>query len=66
MIFDLCGPSCKYVMAVRLDWAVRSRDGGAMFRYRLHSPDGDDLGEATYAMMINTGEEIIFGPGMPL
>ena len=23
-----------------------------MFRYRLHSPDGDDLGEATYAMMI--------------
>ena len=23
-----------------------------MFRYRLHSPDGDDLGEATYAMQI--------------
>ena len=23
-----------------------------MFRYRLHGPDGDDLGEATYAMMI--------------
>jgi hypothetical protein len=23
-----------------------------MFRYRLHSPDGEDLGEATYAMMI--------------
>ena len=23
-----------------------------MFTYRLHSPDGDDLGEATYAMMI--------------
>jgi hypothetical protein len=20
-----------------------------LFRYRLHSPDGDDLGEATYA-----------------
>jgi hypothetical protein len=32
-----------------------------MFRYRLHSPDGDDLGEATYAMMINPGEEIIAG-----
>jgi len=29
-----------------------------MFRYRLHSPDGDDLGEATYAMMIHAGEEI--------
>ena len=32
-----------------------------MFRYRLHSPDGDDLGEATYAMMIHLGEEIIAG-----
>jgi hypothetical protein len=30
-----------------------------MFRYKLHSPDGDDLGEATYAMMIKPGEEII-------
>ena len=29
-----------------------------MFRYRLHTPDGDDLGEATYAMMIKPGEEI--------
>jgi hypothetical protein len=29
-----------------------------MFHYRLHSPDGDDLGEATYAMMIQPGEEI--------
>src|SRR6476660_6407755 len=34
-------------------------DGGDVFRYRLHSPDGDDLGEATYAMMIKPGEEII-------
>ncbi len=32
-----------------------------MFRYRLHSPDGDDLGDATYAMMIKPGEEIIAG-----
>ena len=32
-----------------------------MFRYRLHSSDGDDLGEATYAMMIKPGEEIIAG-----
>jgi hypothetical protein len=30
-----------------------------VFRYRLHSPDGDDLGEATYAQMIYEGEEII-------
>ena len=32
-----------------------------MFRYRLHSPDGDDLGEATYAQMIHADEEIIAG-----
>jgi hypothetical protein len=32
-----------------------------MFRYRLHSPDGEDLGEATYAQMIKAGEEIIAG-----
>jgi hypothetical protein len=32
-----------------------------VFRYRLHSPDGDDLGEATYAQMIKPGEEIIAG-----
>jgi len=29
-----------------------------MFRYRLHSLDGDDLGEATYAQMIQPGDEI--------
>ena len=34
-----------------------------MFRYRLHSPDGDDLGEATYAMMIKPGEEIHLDAG---
>jgi hypothetical protein len=33
-----------------------------VFRYRLHSPDGDDLGEATYAM-IKPGEEILGGNG---
>lgn len=32
-----------------------------MFTYRLHSPDGADLGEATYAVMIKPGEEIIAG-----
>ncbi len=29
-----------------------------MFTYRLHSPDGDDLGEQTYPVMIHPGEEI--------
>jgi hypothetical protein len=32
-----------------------------MFRYRLHSPDGDDLGEATYAQMIQPGDEVHVG-----
>ena len=34
-----------------------------MFRYRLHTPDGGDVGEATYAQMIRPGEEIFFGGG---
>ena len=34
-----------------------------MFRYRLHSPDGDDLGEATYAMRIKVDEEIHLNGG---
>jgi hypothetical protein len=34
-----------------------------VFRYRLHSPDGDDLGEATYAQMIHPGDEIHLGAG---
>jgi hypothetical protein len=34
-----------------------------MFRYRLHSPDGDDLGEATYAVMIHPGDEVHVGAG---
>jgi hypothetical protein len=29
-----------------------------MFRYRMHDADGNDLGEATYAVMIKPGEEI--------
>jgi hypothetical protein len=32
-----------------------------MFRYRLHTPDGEDLGEAVYEMEIHPGEEIIAG-----
>jgi len=34
-----------------------------VFRYRLHSPDGDELGEATYAQMIHVGDEIHVGAG---
>lgn len=34
-----------------------------MFRYRLHTADGDDLGEATYAINIKPGEEILLGNG---
>jgi hypothetical protein len=30
------------------------------------SPDGDDLGEATYAMQIKSGEEILVGNGRRL
>jgi len=37
-----------------------------MFRYRLHSQDGDDLGEATYAQMIKPGEQIHLGAGQRL
>jgi hypothetical protein len=29
----------------------------------MHSPDGDDLGEATYAVMVKPGEEILVGNG---
>jgi hypothetical protein len=34
-----------------------------MFRYRLHLEDGSDAGEATYAVMIKPGEEILVGNG---
>src|SRR3954447_21256810 len=46
--------------------AVRPRNGGHVFRYRLHSPDGGDLGEATYAVMIKPGEEILVDNGRRL
>jgi hypothetical protein len=39
---------------------------GDMFRYRLHSPGGDDLGEATYAMQIVPGDEIHGNAGQRL
>lgn len=40
---------------------VRPWTGGAIFRYGLHSLDGDDLGEATYAVPIKPGDEILVG-----
>ena len=30
-----------------------------MFRYRLHSPDGDDLGEGTYSVPIKPARKIL-------
>jgi len=44
--------------------AGRPGYGGPMFRYRLRSTDGDDLGESTYAVPITPGEEIVAGNGM--
>jgi hypothetical protein len=37
-----------------------------MFSTRMHSADGDDLGEATYAVMIQPGEEVLVGNGRRL
>jgi hypothetical protein len=37
-----------------------------MFRYRLHLADGSDAGEATYAVMIQPGEEVWVGNGRRL
>ena len=37
-----------------------------MFRYRLHSPDGDDLGETTYAVVIKLNDGILVGNGRRL
>jgi hypothetical protein len=34
-----------------------------MFTYRLHLEDGSDAGEATYAVMVKPGEEILVGNG---
>jgi len=36
-----------------------------MFRYKLHTADGDDLGEAVYAQTIKLGEEIFFDGALP-
>jgi hypothetical protein len=37
-----------------------------MYRYRLRTEDGDELGEATYAEWINPGEMIHFAAGKRL
>jgi hypothetical protein len=34
-----------------------------MFTYRLHLPDGSDVGEATYPDRVKIGEELFFGGG---
>jgi hypothetical protein len=34
-----------------------------MFSYKLYTADGDEVGEATYSMMIKPGEEILAGNG---
>jgi hypothetical protein len=36
-------------------------NGGDVFKYKLHTADCDDLGEATYAVMLQPGEEIHLG-----
>jgi hypothetical protein len=39
--------------------ALQPRNGGDVYRYRLHSPDVEDLGESTYyAITIKPREEI--------
>lgn len=37
-----------------------------MFRYRMQFADGSDAGEATYAVMIKPGEEVLIGNGRRL
>ena len=32
------------------------------YRYKIHDADGDEIGEAHYAVLIQPGEEIIIGP----
>jgi hypothetical protein len=34
-----------------------------VFRYRLHSVGGEDIGEATYPDMVKVGELLFFGGG---
>jgi len=50
-------------LADRFGIAVRPRNGGRIFRYRLHLADGSNAGEATYAQMIHLGDEIHLAAG---
>jgi hypothetical protein len=34
-----------------------------MFRYRVHDADGEDLGEATYSVVIRPGDEVHLNAG---
>jgi hypothetical protein len=43
--------------------AVPPRNGGLMYTYRLHLTDGSDAGQATYAVLVRPGEEILVGNG---
>jgi hypothetical protein len=47
----------------RLGLAVRPRNGGECSGTGSIQPTGDDLGEATYAVMIQPGEGILLGAG---
>jgi hypothetical protein len=43
--------------------AVRPRNGGRMFRYKMHYQDGSEAGDAAYADNVNQGDELVLGPG---
>ena len=34
-----------------------------MFRYKMHYPDGSEAGDAAYADNVNSGDELMLGPG---
>lgn len=46
---------------IGLDAAVRPRNGGVMFTYRLFTADSDEVGQATYPERIKPGEDLFFG-----
>jgi hypothetical protein len=39
------------------------RNGGAVFRYKLHYEDGSEAGDAAYADSVNPGDELMLAPG---
>ena len=36
------------------------------YRYKVHDVDGNDVGEAHYAVLIRPGEDIIIGAGQEM